>query len=239
MKQINPSSKRQLFFKWIEGQLDSGIELKTPDSKKENYAKFLETNKFLESDYPYNVYSKTFSEVIKEKSMNPIDFGLMPKKKSQSSSSGLVGNIKDGSVETVHDIQVIDPDTMKKQAEDNSVKKDENGDTVIKYTAKVVGGFWAGLYSIFQMFVPDLENLSEDEKDSLGEVWLPIFQRYLAGSFMSMLTPLFMTASIFAGKFMKLRKSNEEKQKKLKQQGEVIENTIKESGKDEKSVISN
>ena len=59
---------------------------------------------------------------------------------------------------------------------------------------------------------PDLENLSEEEKDSLGKIWLPFFNKYLSDKYSEILIPVFATAGIFLPKITQARKIKKSKQ---------------------------
>jgi len=67
----------------------------------------------------------------------------------------------------------------------------------------------ATLNAIFLMFrfsYPDLELLTNEEKQSLGKVWLPAFNKYLTDNWAIIGVPLFATAGIFLPKLIQARK---------------------------------
>jgi len=75
----------------------------------------------------------------------------------------------------------------------------------------------ATLNAVFLMFrfsYPDLELLTKEEKDSLGKVWLPAFNKYLTENWALIGVPIFATAGIFLPKLIEARKKKKLRQSK-------------------------
>jgi hypothetical protein len=70
------------------------------------------------------------------------------------------------------------------------------------------------LFLMFRFSYPDLELLTKEEKESLGKVWLPAFNKYLTENWALIGVPIFATAGIFLPKLIEARKKKKIRQSK-------------------------
>jgi len=94
------------------------------------------------------------------------------------------------------------------------------------FDTKAVSASINSLYLMLRTVYPDLELLSDEEKDSLGALWKSAFNKYLTDSFAEIIIPLMATFGIFAPKILEARKK-----KKLK--SNTIKKTVSETQKED------
>jgi len=88
------------------------------------------------------------------------------------------------------------------------------------FTKESVSASFAGLYMTFKLAFPDLEDLTVDEKKSLGELWHSAFNLYISNEKMAVIgIPLIATLGMFIPKIVTSRK----KTKLRKSKGEGLE----------------
>lgn len=75
-----------------------------------------------------------------------------------------------------------------------------------------IGAFFAGLFFFLKIWYTELEGLTEQEKESLAEMWKPAFQKYLSEKFALIVVPTIATIGMFAPKLYKARKLKKEKE---------------------------
>lgn len=83
------------------------------------------------------------------------------------------------------------------------------------FDAEGVGATFQALAATLKTAYPDLELLTEREKDSLGKMWLPVFNLYLTDRWAIIGVPTLATIGIFLPKVLKARKTKIAKQKEL------------------------
>jgi len=74
---------------------------------------------------------------------------------------------------------------------------------------------------MFRLAYPDLELLTEEEKDALGKMWLPAFNRYLTEKWAIIGIPFLATVGIFLPKIIAARKIKKEKETEKKEQDQT------------------
>ncbi|KKN10117.1 hypothetical protein LCGC14_1039710, partial [marine sediment metagenome] len=105
-----------------------------------------------------------------------------------------------------------------------TTSKDETGKIIeemrINYTEKSVAIILKSMYNVLKIKYPTIEPLNDEEKEILGELWTPAFQKYLADKYFILIMPIFASIALISPKIVKAKKAN----KKSKEQ---IENEIK------------
>ncbi len=94
------------------------------------------------------------------------------------------------------------------------------------FDVKAVSASINSLYLMLRTVYPDLELLSDEEKESLGSLWKSAFNKYLTDNFAEIVIPLMATFGIFAPKIMQARKLKKEK-------SGLIKNTTTETQKED------
>ncbi len=105
------------------------------------------------------------------------------------------------------------------------------------FDVKAVSASINSLYLMLRTIYPDLELLTDEEKESLGSLWKSAFNKYLTDNFAEIVIPLMATFGIFAPKILEARK-------KKKERSGIIKETTTETQKSDiekikKEVIEN
>jgi len=82
------------------------------------------------------------------------------------------------------------------------------------FDEKSVSATLSAFFLMFRLAYPDLELLTEDEKESLGKVWLPAFNKYMTENWAIIGVPLLATFGIFIPKIVEARKKKKIRQSK-------------------------
>jgi hypothetical protein len=106
------------------------------------------------------------------------------------------------------------------------------------YSTEAVSATFSALFLTIKVAVPQLEDLTEDEKKALGEMWQPAFNLYLQNEKLAVIgIPILSTLGLFIPKILagrkkaKILKSKEEgllRQKEIDEKNALKEKQIKE-----------
>jgi len=177
-----------------------------------------------------NLYSIVYKKFLKRKKLDKYKYSNPRFRRNISNSefknvkitakpSGIIEEAK-SPVEEIKD--ELEKDS-KKDEETTQVKTPtkEGGELrTVPYdhwTARSIGAVFEGLLSPLRAVWPEMKGLSDEEKESIGQMLLPGFQRYGNELFQYFIFPLFGTAGILGPKIAKGRKLHKEAQEKKKQ----------------------
>jgi len=101
------------------------------------------------------------------------------------------------------------------------------------FDEKSVSATLNAIFLMFRFSYPDLDLLTNEEKDSLGKVWLPAFNKYLTDNWALIGVPMFATAGIFLPKLIEARKKKKlrESTKETMTKQEEIDSKLTERAK--------
>jgi len=102
------------------------------------------------------------------------------------------------------------------------------------FDVKAVSASINSLYLMLRTVYPDLELLSEEEKDSLGALWKSAFNKYLTDNFAEIIIPLMATFGIFAPKILEARKKKKERAGTIKKVSDTQKEDLEKIKKDVK-----
>lgn len=152
-------------------------------------------------------HDKMLDEQLQNKGIDPASLGRVPKK--PKFNSDLKPNIT--------------PEPQAGVVDTSPKNKPKAGDPIPQggvvqvvpdtFDVKAVSASINSLYLMLRTVYPDLELLSDEEKDSLGALWKSAFNKYLTDNFAEIIIPLMATFGIFAPKILEARKK-----KKLKKE---------------------
>lgn len=112
------------------------------------------------------------------------------------------------------------------QTKSNSQSASKLADTPKPWTdgldADSVSATFSALYITLKMGFPELEALTDDEKKSLGKLWLPAFRKYLSEMQAIVVIPLLATLGMFAPKIAHARKVSKEKKEAEKKKSDKV-----------------
>jgi len=163
-------------------------------------------------------HSKILDEQLKNKGIDPKSLGRTPKK--PRFNSDLKPNITPEPQAGVVD------SSPKKGAPPVAGQAGVVQVVPETFDQKAVSASINSLYLMLRTVYPDLELLSDEEKESLGALWKSAFNKYLTDNFAEIVIPLMATFGIFAPKIIEARKKKKEK-------SAIIKNTTTETQKED------
>jgi len=189
-----------------------------------------------------NLYSKTYTRVLKAKRINNSDFNETRFRRDLKNSefknvkitakpSGITEPRKT-QVETIkEEIEHEHPQlaSSDKQEIDSELENFEQTSHLIPVES--ISIFWDGVWHLMKLKWSMIAPLKPQERESLGKMWQPFFEKHTSEKFVILGIPLIMTFGIFAGKIREALRIRREKQLEEKQKQEEKQ---KEKSKSEK-----
>ena len=197
----------------IREQLNQNYDYSLKSNRKADIEIFIQRNqKDLDKKQTTNTirpsHDKILDEQLKNKGIDPASLGRVAKK--PRFNSDLKANI-------TPEPQAGIVDSSPKTKGGTPVPVGQAGGVVQvvpeTFDTKAVSASINSLYLMLRTVYPDLELLSDEEKDSLGSLWKSAFNKYLTDNFAEIIIPLMATFGIFAPKILEARKK-----KKLKKE---------------------
>lgn len=230
MSDIPPTekSKAQLLAEHINKKLEENADLNTLEGRKKDFAEFLLENK--PTTFTKSHYLDILKRELKRKNIDAKAYGL------SSKSPTFIRKTSDMKVNlTAHPSKVEqkNPPDPKNKIETAQIKKPDGtpasqeeikqliSDYRINFNEQNVAITIKALYNVLKLRYPDIEGLTDDEKEILGQLWLPAFQKYLAESYAIIVIPAISTLAIISPKI------NEAKKKSKKWNEKELDNEIK------------
>jgi len=179
------------------------------------------TNKFKEMcnkfrwDYEKTrtTIQKAFKQVVKgRKNLNPSDYGIGNK---------IPRYVTDLDAQITPEPQpgAVEPKVEQTQTT-TTVAPVTTPPQIQNFDEKGVAASFNAIFLMLRSLYSDLELLTDDEKDSLGKMWLPAFNRHLTEKWAIIGVPFIATVGIFLPKIIsarRLKKAKEKEEKETKQ----------------------
>ena len=201
-------SKADLMKKELHGMFDQDAPLKLSSDRTNKFKEIC--NKFRwDYEKTRTTIQKAFKQVVKERKLNPSDYGIGNKipRYVTDMDAQITPELQPGAVEP----KVEQTQTTTTVAPVTTPRQIQNFDE------KGVAASFNAIFLMFRLAYPDLELLTEDEKDALGRMWLPAFTKYLTEKWAIIGVPTIATLGIFLSKIIKARKIKKEKEKEEKE----------------------
>lgn len=221
----------------INDQLQKNFDYSLASNRKQDILNFIELNKSkLEKNQSIDAirpsHTRALDACLKNKGIDPESLGRISKKPK------FTGDMK----------PTITPEPQA-GAVDQAPKQKPTGAQVgqvgvgevqpaqaIIFDEKAVSATLNAFFLMFRLGYPDLELLTNDEKESLGKVWLPAFNKYMTENWAIIGIPLLATLGIFIPKIVEARKKKKirdskeeglEKQKEIDSKNQQRQKSIK------------
>jgi len=213
----------------IREQLNQNYDYSLKSNRKADIEIFIERN---QKDLNKTQTSKTIrpshgtmlDECLKNKGIDPASLGRVAKK--PRFNSDLKPNIT-----PEPQAGVVDTSPKKK----GMAPVDQTGVVQVipeTFDVKAVSASINSLYLMLRTVYPDLELLSDEEKDSLGALWKTAFNKYLTDNFAEIIIPLMATFGIMAPKILEARKKKKLKNDSIKKVSDTQQKDIEKIKKD-------
>jgi len=233
----------ELCHSWITDKIKSKYDFSTATSRTKDIQNFMQTNKNKISSNQFNLknirdsYMIQLKRVLKNMDIDPNSIGLKSKKKLKY-NAGINATI-------TPDPQAGKTDTSpdKKNMINTGVPDPANPQVQLQvpeiFDESAVSAVFSALFLTFRLAVPDMELLTDSEKESLGKIWKPAFNMYFSNEKWAMLgIPTIATLGIALPKILegrkkgKIRKSKEEGNLKQHEIDSKVDNQQKEIQKE-------
>lgn len=250
------TTKSDFLREWINKALDEKYDFSTISNRRKNLDSFVETykSKFKDLDRAKvkSLYNKLLKECLKKKGVDPRAYGLEKKiPKFHQPSSTMDANI----TPKPQDVAQKKPDETAQAPNMKGAVTADGKPTITSqiitqaeaptvFEPKDVSACFAGVWMGIKHLVPELEDLTDKEKETLGNLWVRAFNKYLSDKWLIIVIPCITTLGLLAPKISKARKlkkinkdsdtSTKKKElKEEKQQGTKQDKTSKEWQGDE------
>jgi len=219
------SSLADLLRNHINSQLLKKYDYSLASSRKQDILNFIESNKGTLTKEQLNIktirpsHNKVLDDCLKNKGIDPQTLGRKSKKPK------FMGDLN---AQITPDPQAGSVDQTPKQTPTGApvqagVQQVQPAQPII-FDEKAVSATLNAFFLMFRLGYPDLELLSTDEKESLGKVWLPAFNKYMTENWAIIGIPFLATLGIFIPKIVEARKKKkirESKEEGLEKQKEI------------------
>jgi len=178
-----------------------------------------------------NLYSYVYTKFLKRKKKYNDEYAHIKKLPTPKNSeinatttaqpSGMTIEPRKTEVEKIkEEIQVEHPqlDSSDKEEMDFDLEHFEQASHLIPVES--ISIFWDGVWQLMKLKWSMIERFTQQERESLGMMWQPFFEKHTSEKFVLLGIPLIMTFGIFAGKIRegirlkRERKLREEKKEK-------------------------
>jgi len=229
----------------INEQLKQSFDYSTAFNRKADIEKFIENNKqFLDkkTSNPKSIrpsHSRALDECLKNKGIDPSSLGRKSHKPKFNSDLNAV----------------ITPETQTGKNDSTPPPKTagtapvQQGGVVVApvpetFDQKAVSASINSFYLMLRAVYPDLELLTEEEKDSLGNLWHTAFNKYFTDKYAELLIPFVATFGMLAPKILEARKKKKNSKEIVKkipdhiqEQADIIKKEALEKEKKENEKV--
>lgn len=200
-------------------KLDQKYDYSLASNCSADISSFVEKNpdrKFNTKQVRPNHY-KILNQVLKERGIDPKAIGR--KTKTLKFNSDLNANI------TPNPVQGKVENKNQPDSEQKKIKLDKDGKPITEtnaappphnyehFDAEGVGATFQAFLMMFRIALPEMEGLTPEEKQTLGRMWLPAFQRYLTENWAYIGVPFMGTMGMLLPKIVEARKKHKENEK--------------------------
>ncbi len=214
-------SKSEILREWIKNKLDNNYNYSTKENRTLDFEEFVKShNEFdVKADKP--LYHAILKKEIIRKGLDPRTFGLVSPKPNFPESD-MIGTINPQPVPWPKP-QPKEPTEGENEAktEDETVNPKVKQETT--FTVPSVGMTMKMMFNFLKLRYPFMDALTQEEQEVLGQVWLPVFRRYLEKNWAVVGVAMFSTTSIMTTKIKQAKEKAKEKQDKDKS-SDVITN---------------
>ncbi len=205
-----PKSKAELIAEHLNKQLDAKVDLTSLEGRKKDFVLLSQNNKDTTFTKPH--YLDILKRELKKRNIDAKAFGLTSKTPTFVRKTSDMKTTLEAHPSKVSQKQEKSKDTreiikMKTSTTADQEEIQEVMDEIrINYTEKNVAVTIKAIYNVLKIRYPEIEDLTDEEKEILGELWLPAFQKYFADKYFILIIPFIATLSLITPKIHKAKK---------------------------------
>lgn len=224
----------------IQTQIKNKFDYSTATQRKSDILNFMELHKEkLPQDYTVAKVRSSHDPILKQLlKQNNIDTSNFERQSKGQNKLKYKSDMNKSN---------IDPKPQKGKNDESPNQQQQNLEQpmpqqmIQAYSVEAVSATFSALFLTLKVAVPQLEDLTDDEKKALGEMWQPAFNLYLQNEKLAVIgIPILSTLGLFVPKILagrklgKIKKSKEEgllRQKEIDQKNLIQQMKIDEQKK--------
>jgi len=205
-----PKSKAELIAEHLNKQLDAKVDLTSLEGRKKDFVLLSQNNK--DTTFTKPQYLDVLKRILKKRNLDPKAFGLTSKTPTFVRKTSDMKTTLEAHPSKISQKQEKSKDTREIIKMETSTTADQEeirevmDEVRINYTEKNVAVTIKAIYNVLKIRYPEIESLTDEEKEILGELWLPAFQKYFADKYFILIIPFISTLSIITPKIHKAKK---------------------------------
>lgn len=202
---------------WVKNQMDKKYDYSLATNRKLDIQNFIDSHKgqLNEQQLKINTVRSSYTPILdkefESRGLNPSTMNRSVKGTSKKLhyNSDLNANITPSAQAGVNDTSPKKPTPQDQQQQQQQIIQPA-------YDEASVSATFSALFLTFRMVVPDIELLTQEEKNALGKMWLPAFNLYMSNEKWAVIgIPIMGTLGIFLPKILEGRKQGKIRKSKL------------------------
>lgn len=209
----NEFSTGELLKDYIDKLIEDDYDFSHASKRREAMHAFCELNKDkgFKPEKIRTYFRKILTKCLTEKDIDPRPTGVGKRElRAVPAPSGIVPKITPEPVPSSTTTE--QPKTLAPPEDQQQEQAGEEKQVTYEITKQHVAAFCVALYLVLKIKWSLLEDLTTDEKNTLAEMWLPCFQRYMGEKMKLVILPTIGTIGIIAPKIHDARKLKKEKE---------------------------
>jgi len=223
------NSASELIRKHIDNQFEKGYDFTSKYNRKMDRTAIVESLG-LDTEKGYDLYNHQFKKILKQRKLDAANYLEMRFRRPQFSDINATIKpepqgpfIEENPVEKIkNEINREQQDTHIQNNTTEIQKQLINEHIDVESIQGVLEAFWL----LLKIKWPELDQLTKEEKQSLSQMWLPAFRKYLTENWVYIGLPLISTIGIFTKHIKDARAKKKEKdagQEESKKSNEKLE----------------
>jgi hypothetical protein len=215
-------SKSEILRQWINDKLDNEYDYSSVNNRTADFNEFINSHDDFNEKQHKPLYHYVLKKELEKKGYNLQNLGLSPTKRQESDMIAIIKpepqsplmpmvepNDSD-SEDTIHKPKIMTPDMHEP----------------IEISVKTVGFVCKFAFDLAKLRYKMMDNLTDEEQEMLGQIWKPVFQRYLANDQAMLVIALFCTLAMLSKKTVESKRKEKELQGKKELESEETKNSF-------------
>jgi len=211
-------SKSETLRQWINDKLDNQYDYSSVNNRSIDFNEFLNSHDDFNERQHKPLYHYVLKKELEKRGYNLQNCGLSPTKKQESDMIAIV----------TPEPQFSSMPMSEPNDEDSTVHKPklEPIQEPIEISVKTVGFVCKFVFDLAKLRYKMMDNLNDEEQDMLGQIWRPVFQRYLVNDKAMLVIAVFCTLAMLSKKAVESKRREKELQDKSKPKYEETKNNF-------------
>jgi hypothetical protein len=210
------SSSSELIRKHIHNQFEKGYDFTSKLNRKIDRTAIIESLG-LDIEKGYDIYNHQFKKILNQRKLNAVDYLETRFRRPQFSDINAIIKpepqelfVEENPIEKIKSEISIEENTNVQNNSTGIQKELINEHIDVESIQGVLEAFWL----LLKIKWPDIDQLTKEEKQSLSQMWLPVFRKYLTENWIYFGLPLISTIGIFTKHIKEAREKKQEETKR-------------------------